>query len=181
MRFPDINIMTRLFHLFSYLNLSASVVPYYLTAKENNGYLLYNNVRVRQNALPTGDIFDAGNTGIDISYILAGHQNIIDDVVKPFVVALQQDLLDGGTAGWDMLQVNDGYSLRAYMSFKYIPDPQLQIPLTHLPAEVVNWCETMGDSTGAYDRALSEIVLDALAFGDTNFEWKCIEYALMSP
>jgi hypothetical protein len=175
MRFPDMNIMTRLFHLFAYLNLSASVVPYYMTPKENNGYLLYNDTRVRQNALPTGDAFKAGTIGVDASYIRAGHQNIVDDVVKPFVTALEQDLLDGGTAGWEMIRANDAYSLRAYMSFKYIPDPKLQIPLVSPPTEVVNWCETMGDSTGGYDRALSETVLDALAFGQPNIEWKCIE------
>lgn len=51
------------------------------------------------------------------------------------------------------------------------------------PTEVVNWLETFDSSTGSYDVALSEAVLDELAFNYPTMEpmptsdqkWFCFE------
>lgn len=51
----------------------------------------------------------------------------------------------------------------------------------------VNWMETFDNSTGAYDRALTEVVLEAVAFGwkppaetHEGTKWWCIECVLLS-
>ena len=89
--------------------------------------------------------------------------------------------------GWEYLMRFDLYSARAYMSIEYRPSTALQqefgIPNEPLSVDVVNWQETFDTSTGAYDRALSEIVLEAIAFGwqppdsteeTAQMNWWCI-------
>ncbi|EUC58754.1 L-amino acid oxidase, partial [Rhizoctonia solani AG-3 Rhs1AP] len=67
------------------------------------------------------------------------------------------------------------------MSIKYSPTPSLGLPAEPLPNDVVNWCETFDKSTGWYDRALSETVLESIAFGwqpgpdPPPVDWFCID------
>jgi hypothetical protein len=161
--------MTRLFNLFSYpplntgnFQLNDSLVRYYYDSKDNNAFLFFNNVRARQNG-PDND-FRAEKLGIDPVYIEAGVDAIVSDVRRPFVDKLWKDLDTGSDEGWEYMRTYDGYSMRAYMSFKYRPSPSLGLPDEGLPPNVVSWCETFDDSTSAYDLSLTESVLESMAF-----------------
>ncbi|KAG1840600.1 hypothetical protein DFJ58DRAFT_732818 [Suillus subalutaceus] len=99
------------------------------------------------------------------------------DVIRPFAKDLIKDLEQNVHSGWRNLMKHDAYSLRSFMSFKYTPSASLQIPRTHLSTNVINWCETFNDSTGSYDRGLTEAVLVALVESQTleDVEWKCFK------
>ena len=192
MRFPESISMKRIFHLFDYeplnrgsLQLREKLTPYFLS--HPNALMSYNGVSVPQ-SLATLHSFRPETVISDVDptpYISVGYQRIIDDVVNPFASALYEDLKNDTKTGWDYLRSFDRYSARAYMHFKYSPSPNLGLPEEPLSIDVVNWVETFDNSTGAYDRALSEIVLDALAFGwkpptDPEIKWWCIRYVLTS-
>lgn len=192
MRFPQIPVMDRVFRLFDYpplntpdIALKAKVKPYYFQAED--AFLSYNGVTVKQNAVPAGDPFHGASVIQDVDsqpYIDAGAKAIADDVIEPFATRLLEDLANGTHSGWDYLMSFDHYSTRAYMSTEYRPSDKLPVKLPDkaLSTDVVNWVETFDKSTGWYDRALSETVLEAIAFGwspSTNplntTPWWCIE------
>ncbi|KAG1751233.1 hypothetical protein EDB19DRAFT_1676233 [Suillus lakei] len=193
MRFPKISSMQRVFNLFDYpplnkdnISLKTKVKPFYFVGGGNNNTLYsYNGVTVRQNAMPPQDPFKADQVIQDVvdssPYITAGVKAIMDDVIGPFATRLLDDLNTGGSEGWKYMQSFDHYSTRAYMQLKYIPSPSLGLPNESLPTDVVNWCETFDKSTGWYDRALSETVLEAVAFGwhpgpnPPPTQWFCID------
>ncbi|KZP31467.1 hypothetical protein FIBSPDRAFT_813672 [Athelia psychrophila] len=177
MRFPiGIPLMSRLKKLFAQDNIKGniSLIPFKFISDDKMGYLHYNGVRTRQKDLPTppGDFFHFSEVGVSASnpdYFnpSAGYHGICGDVLKDYVVALTDDLQRGGNEGWKKLMSKDRYSTRAYMSLDYKPNPELNIgESVGLSDGVIGWCESM--DTGSYDRALSEPVLDAMAFGTTD-------------
>lgn len=193
MRFPKISSMQRVFNLFDYpplnndgISLKTKVKPFYFVGGGNNNTLYsYNGVTVRQNAMPKVDPFKADQVIQDITdsnpYIAVGVKAIMDDVIGPFATRLLDDLKTGGSEGWEYMKSFDQYSTRAYMQLKYIPSPSLGLPNKSLSTDVVNWCETFDKSTGWYDRALTETVLEAVAFGwhpgpnAPPTQWFCID------
>ncbi|KAG1849194.1 hypothetical protein F4604DRAFT_1907473 [Suillus subluteus] len=193
MRFPKISSMQRVFNLFDYpplnegsISLKTKVKPFYFVGGGNNNTLYsYNGVTVRQNAMPPSDPFKADQVIQDVvssnPYIAVGVKAIMDDVIGPFATRLLDDLKTGGSEGWKYMRSFDHYSTRAYMQLKYIPCPSLGLPNKSLSTDVVNWCETFDKSTGWYDRALSETVLEAVAFGwhpgpnPPPTQWFCID------
>jgi hypothetical protein len=70
--------------------------------------------------------------GLNSQYIATGIENIFQDVVRPFAKDLIKGLEQNVNSGWDNMKKHDGYSLRSFMSFKYIPSTSLQILRTHL-------------------------------------------------
>lgn len=193
MRFPQIAAMRRVFHLFHYsplntsgINLEAKLKPYYFRGAANNDTLMsHNGVTVKQNAIPAGDPFKSAAVIQDTDpqpYLRVGAKAIADDVIEPFATLLLKDLEEGTDKGWEYLKKYDHYSTRAYMSLVYRPSAKLNLPNAPLPSDIINWVETFDKSTGWYDRALSETVLEAVAFGwspSTNpmeaTRWWCIE------
>ncbi|KAG2029886.1 hypothetical protein BDR03DRAFT_936773 [Suillus americanus] len=193
MRFPKISSMQRVFNLFDYLPLNKDGISlktkvklfYFVGGGNNNTLYSYNGVTVRQNAMPPSDPFKADHVIQEVvssnPYIAVGVKAIMDDVIGPFATRLLDDLKTGGTDGWEFMKNFDHYSTRAYMQLKYIPSPSLGLPNKSLSTDVVNWCETFDKSTGWYDRALSETVLEAVAFGwhpgpnPPPTQWFCID------
>ncbi|KAK2462142.1 hypothetical protein APHAL10511_005840 [Amanita phalloides] len=184
MRFPRIESMRRVFHLFEHceqvnsgdIQLKAKLRPFYFVGAANNGtFYDYNGVNIKQTDAPNprGNTFNDADVIQDTSsapYLNAGVNNITDDVITPFATRLLDDLKTGGQDGWNYLMKYDKYSTRAYMALAYQPSDELlakypQLPRSPLPTDVINWCETYDKSTGWYDRALSETVLEAIAFG----------------
>lgn len=195
MRFPEHISMRRVFHLFKYPPLNTNGIalekrkrPYYFTAVDNNAFQDFNGAIYRQNAVPasSSDPYKARSVIFDIPdpspYYTAGPDAILDDVVKPFAEGLYADLQNNTKTGWAHLMRYDHYSARAYMTITYRPSSEMFLPPTSLSTDIVNWVETIEDSTGSYDRALSETVLDAIAFGWTPSEakvnWWCIELVI---
>ncbi|KAI6143733.1 hypothetical protein BKA82DRAFT_36374 [Pisolithus tinctorius] len=183
-------IMKRLAELIIYqpLNegsdrLKDKLIPYYHKAREGTnlkpGFYYFNGVRERISDKPGS--FRAEELGVSASYVKAGTDAISSDVVKPFARMLIEDIKQRKKEGWKMMMENDSYSVRAYMSFKYLPSVHLLLPPQHLPNKVVNWCELLENSTKAYDRALTEEVFESLAFArvnDSDFgdvDWMCFE------
>ena len=106
-------------------------------------------------------------------YINAGYSRTIDDVVGSFASRIHAHLENSAPSGWGYLISFGQYYARAYMHTVYRPSTSLQrefdIPNKPLSVDVVNWAETFGSSTGAYDRALSGTVLDAIHSGQQPF------------
>ncbi|KDR80293.1 hypothetical protein GALMADRAFT_242628 [Galerina marginata CBS 339.88] len=187
MRFPKIRSMQRVFNLFDYaplntpdIALGSKVHPFVFQC--DNTFLSYNGVTV-QGSPPPYDVFKSSEVIQDTNpqpYIQAGTKAIVNDVISPFASGILQDLGQDEKPGWDYMMRFDSYSTRAYMSIAYEPSEDLGIPPCPLPTDVVNWCETFETSTGWYDRALSETVLEAIAFGwqpgpdPPSVEWYCI-------
>ncbi|KAF4611779.1 hypothetical protein D9613_003929 [Agrocybe pediades] len=167
-------VMQRVGQLFNYLGMQEKLIPYYYASAKEPGFQYFNGIRQR---IGEGSDFNAPALGIDAPYIKAGPSKIIDDVVGPFAQKLFYDLQNHTTTGWDEMMRNDTYSTRAYMSFKYLPNSSLGLPNEHLRTRVINWVETFDKSTGWYDRALTETVLEAIAFGQAggDIDWKCID------
>ena len=192
MRFPKIPAMNRVFNLFENANLNtpdialnSRLTPFYFTGAGNYPpFLSYNGVTVRQNAVPSGDPFKAADviqSADKEAYIKAGTKAITDDVIAPYATALLDDLKNNTKTGWEKMKSVDDHSTRSYMTFKYEPSADLGIQKKPLPTDVVNWCETFDKSTGWYDRAFTETVLEAIAFGwqpgpnPPATQWFCIE------
>ena len=201
MRFPEHISMRRLFHLFQYpplnegdLQLHAKLRPYHFSDKNGNDLRSYNGETLKVSDVKLNS-FQPQAVMRDVDptpYIAAGFGSLIGDVVEPFARRLYDDLKYGTHIGWDYLMSFDHCSARAYMSILYRPSAKLQkdfnVPNKPLSVDVINWVETFDNSTGAYDRALSETVLDTVAFGWTPStgplepeptEWHCIECVII--
>jgi hypothetical protein len=181
-------IMKRLGELINYPKLNDGPVPlkstlieYYYKAKAGGSFLYFNSERYQVSDTSEPPDFRAREMGVESEYVAVGVENIVDDVVEPFARMLINDLEKQVHKGWDVMKENDAYSLRAYMSFKYIPSVSLKLPPMHLATNVINWCETFDNSTGSYDRGLTEAVLESLAFATAgseiigDVEWKCFK------
>ncbi|TEB18099.1 FAD/NAD(P)-binding domain-containing protein [Coprinellus micaceus] len=182
MRFPlpkdhKVGPHKRLQELFDLLNIDTLKYTY----KEDEGLMHFNGV-----ASTIGDTeqrFRANELQIPDCYIQAGVKAICDDYINPLAELLLKDMETGGNEGWEKLKNEfDHYSTRSYLQFGYKPSRALQekfgIPNTGLPTSVINWLETFDKSSGWYDRALTETVLEQIAFGAVGPEvdWRCIRY-----
>ena len=187
--------MKRLFELFDYQPLNVGndklndrLIPYYFKPQEAAGsYLLYNNRCLRaQDASTMDDPFRAKqylDTPLASAYIKAGYDKIMSDAVDPFANLLLKDLETDSQEGWLHLMKYDSYSTRSYLAHVYRPSADFLkknpgFPDQSLPSDVINWMETRNTSSGSYDKAFSESVLDAIAFGKVGpqpVDWKCLE------
>ncbi|TFK29189.1 hypothetical protein FA15DRAFT_752962 [Coprinopsis marcescibilis] len=181
MRFPlpvgDEGAHLRLKKLFESLDIR--LLEYFY--KNDAGILYYNDTRA---TIGTAKLttFRAEELGIREEYLIAGTECICKDFIKPLAEKLLKDLSEGGHKGWDsFMDKYDKYSTRSYLQFEYLPSDHMQskynLPNEHLSTAVINWLETFDKSSGWYDRALTETVLEALAFGQygPKIEWRCID------
>ncbi|KAG0704662.1 hypothetical protein DFH29DRAFT_848626 [Suillus ampliporus] len=181
-------VMKRLGDLINYSKLNDShniplksrLIDYYFTAKAGGSFYYFNKQRYQvSDPSSKPPDFRAQEMGVEPEYVAVGVEKIVGDVIEPFARILTQDLEQQSRRGWDIMRKNDVYSLRAYMSFKYIPSVSLGLSPMHLDTNVINWCETFDKSTGWYDRSLTESVFEALAFAkagsERDVEWKCFK------
>ena len=89
-------------------------------------------------------------------YTDIGAETILSNVLGPFRAPFAQNPLQIEQALHDLFAF-DHLTTRTLMLQSY-------------PSSVVEWCETKEDSTGAYDRALTETVLDSVAFNWPSYE-----------
>ncbi|KAF8869719.1 hypothetical protein CPB84DRAFT_1856086 [Gymnopilus junonius] len=156
MRYPDTESMKRIFHLFNYA-LS--------TRTEFRWLLVYVHFSSRVEEITTPY---SRTTAKEV--IQDTSASDIDAFIKIGPAKMSTMSFSGGTShdGWDYMMQYDMYSTRAYMAIAYKPSEALLnegMPDGPLPTDVINWCETFDKSTGWYDRAFSETVLEAIAFG----------------
>ncbi|KAG8988954.1 hypothetical protein FRB90_002474 [Tulasnella sp. 427] len=176
MRFPRTDAMNRTFQLFEgkMLNsdgfsLQDKLIPY--NFDNDNAFACYNGqppIRRRDLKLKSSD-FEFEEIGVDPTYLVEGADKILwDTLLENFIPPLLQDLKDGGQAGWENLMKFDNYTTRSYLSL-----------VGKLSTEVINWLETVTFGTGWFDQALSEMVLESIAFssywGAKRPEFVCIK------
>ncbi|KAF8872619.1 hypothetical protein BD779DRAFT_331003 [Infundibulicybe gibba] len=189
MRFPSVPAMGRLFHLFKYpplnhgkYNLTSHLIPYNFVPEKGNGLMYFNNVREQKKANKYSENFLWSELGVEKEYIEATAEAISQDVIQPYADEMMKDLVTPGRiVGWEKLMKLDAYSVRTYMSTKYMPSPHLKIPMKPLPAVVVDWCEMMKTSgRGVFNCSFPEAVLGEMthmvpgAERTEPIEWKCI-------
>ncbi|KAG8999540.1 hypothetical protein FRB90_012053 [Tulasnella sp. 427] len=162
MRFPRTDAMKRTFKLFECemlnsdgISLKDKLIPYRFDNPD--AFACYNGqppIRRRDLKLKSSD-FEFEEIGVDPAYLADGPDKILwNKLLKDFVPPLLQDLKNGGQKGWEKLMEFDNYTTRSYLSIK-----------GELSTEVINWLETVTFGTGWFDQALSEMVLESIAFG----------------
>lgn len=176
MRFPESPVMQRLFHLFhcpqlndpdSGIEVASHLIPYLFHDNTGNSFLDYNGTNVPRSN--TAETFSFQATGVGQDALSEGAKPILTRLYAPFVNLLQGDLSTSppGTTGWNFLMQFDKYSTRSYLAIN-----------ADKSQPTINWLETMSAGTGWFDQALSESVLEWIAFGgdrDGGYPWWCLE------
>ncbi|EPQ57024.1 amine oxidase [Gloeophyllum trabeum ATCC 11539] len=164
MRFPGSPYMRRIFKLVE--DLTLKLIPYKFSA--DNTFMYFNHRRYQPNppsSDPPADPFQAKGYVPD-EYLVPGNPgDLMAGLLKPYRDPFMLDI----PSALENLYKQDRYSTRTYMSLACDPP---------YPAPVINWCETLEDSTGSYDRAFTETVLDSVAFefpGDKEYSWYCFD------
>ncbi|TFK66664.1 FAD/NAD(P)-binding domain-containing protein [Pluteus cervinus] len=180
MRFPDTPMMRRTFHLFKLLGNRIKPIDYIFS--NDNSILLYNN-DPKQNGPPTeiAVLGDPRVQDIPDRYKRKTITDLVEYVIGPFAKALAKDITGGGREGWDLMMKYNKYSTRAYMLL--VPtDPSLDPEgLLPYPTQLIDLLETFDSSTGSYDDAFTEAVLDQLAFSwpekkpGEEIRWRCLD------
>lgn len=177
MRFPETPIMEPLFRLFRKINLPLG--QYQFQDKHGNSTLYYNGINQRRvDASDTASAWEI--TSVPSPWGEIGWKANVSNVVEPFAKKLIEDYTKTDSKkGWELMMKYDRYSMKAYMAGNRSDTDPEQLDkrgLMPYPMDVVNWCETFDKSSGWYDRALSETVLEDLAFQWDNkpFGWKYI-------
>jgi len=150
-----------------------------------NTWLLYNNSRVsNQDSSVTGDPFNVKLYVVDKTLTTPdGVHKKVREVLQPFRDMFRppspgKPAPNIATAMAKLFSETDKFSMRTYMiNGKPGMDPK-----------DVNWCETVEDPTGWYDRSLTQTVIEDLAFDwpvtplpgpeaprDPNYGWYCFD------
>ena len=148
MRFPDTPFMARTFDLARNRNLPVKLtIPYIMQTSAD--IMFFNNVGVSNPDSVTGDPFNVESyiqdptltTPSEVSHKVATVIQPFRDYFRPDSSGIRPSIASGMQKLFD---ATDTFSMRSYM-FNQGITPQ-----------DVSWCETLDDSTGAYDRALTE-------------------------
>ena len=179
-RFPNTRVFRRAFDLFKGLDMTVDNGKLYPFPADSttNTILNYNDISKPKYPSQTITAEEFNFPNIPSPYGELGVDALVDYVIQPFADGLKKDLESGGRTGWELLMRYDADSARSYMIHGPKPDDQDQLNPQNLlpyPTIVINWLETVDTSTGAFDRALSEAVIDALFYlpddPDTSIDW----------
>ncbi|KAG1733787.1 hypothetical protein EDB19DRAFT_1189412 [Suillus lakei] len=91
-------------------------------------------------------------------YIVAGVEEIVENIVGPFAKEPIKDLEQS------VHSKHDAYSFLSFMSFEYTPSTSLPIPRCLFPPTLSIGARLFENSPGSYDHTLIELVLKVLAF-----------------
>ncbi|KAA1477068.1 hypothetical protein DENSPDRAFT_786135 [Dentipellis sp. KUC8613] len=192
MRYPRIPFMDRVFDLFERVGINDLLVPYHLGGENN---LLYLNSRApirKSDVEPDKDVFQVSESnggGVPDAFALPGPDHWINQTYEPFR-RLFGELYDSPVEdrfrkfriAWDALTRQDHHSTRSYMRSGKDGKPEDALP--PFPESVAHWLETFEASTGNFNLAFVESVLDSLDFdwpfpttcpGPTEYPWVCID------
>ncbi|KAI0697874.1 hypothetical protein BC835DRAFT_1305033 [Cytidiella melzeri] len=155
MRFPDSPFMKRTFDLVKKRLQGIKLIDYHFDdAISKQTYHMFNGVRYQ--GPPNATHPDPYQV---TSYVPLEFRSMkaVDALYKSALKRFRKFFVDYpndlGKAVRLMVDAGDNYSLRTYM-----------FHVMKIPHSVINYVETFNMSTGAYDRALTEIVLESLAF-----------------
>jgi monoamine oxidase len=154
-------------------------IPYII--RHDNNIMYYNNVRryndegLKCDPFRFGEKYN-GNGSVPQDYADKPFSCLLDMVYEPLIKILRRDINEG----FRMLMKLDHLSTRAFLrSFKsQIPEAYTShnrdlLKTNGYPETVVSWLETMDSSTGLYDQALTETIMDTFDFEAKD--WVCIE------
>lgn len=177
MRFPDIDIMKSTFKLFKQLNLP--LIPYFLDQESGslNCPTMYNDITLIDGERPGSDPFRVGEAnGGSVPDINVDDVNkLLDGVYEPFKKVMGEDF----EAGFQLLMQYDSYSTRQILANPPPPKDGMT-PFTGEPLDFfsIQWLETNNTSSGLFDKAFSESVMDSFDFAGPRKEaikWYCID------
>ncbi|KAK7060039.1 amine oxidase [Favolaschia claudopus] len=169
MRYPKIPWMKAIFSLFEFLNLDGpkSLIPYYLGDVRGNNIRHFNNISISSARLEAADArgnFDPFSTKVD--GLNDTINNLMGHKIDPFKKMLTEDF----QTGWDALMSFDRWSMRDWLA---LPADEFQ---RTYPEQLIKYLETFTSSTGLFDCALSETILDAMDFDyQPEPEWFTIQ------
>ncbi|RPB09826.1 amine oxidase [Morchella conica CCBAS932] len=166
MRYPKIPLMDRTFRLFE--ELEVPLIPYYLSGTGNPA--MYNDIL----GPGSDEDFDhykisseSGGVVMDQA-VRDGVTEVMRQALEPYKGPMKVDF----EAGFKKLKEEaDKYSTREYLRtvFEYAGQ-------TGLDFHTIQWLETGQTSSGLFDQAFSETVIDSLDFEfDDDVDWFCIE------
>ena len=148
MRFPDTPFMKRTFDLALNRNLPVKLIPYNMQV--DNTFLFYNNRGIYSQEIGAAD--DPFGVSRYVSSKLTSPRAVqqqVADVMSPFRKLFEPDssgnLPSISDAMDTLFEKTNTYSMRSYM-----------FQTTPLSPKDIHWCETIDNSTGSYERALTE-------------------------
>ncbi|KAA8645834.1 hypothetical protein EYZ11_011931 [Aspergillus tanneri] len=165
MRYPDIPIMRRTFDLFKMMNIST--IPYYLQGK--NCPQRFNDRTVLPTAVTETDPFhvSVAKGGSVPNDVVDTWSSILEASFRPYKDEMKKNFEDG----FAMLMEVDNYSTREYLKRPVKPGE-----IGGYDFYSIQWMETQNTSTGLFDQAFSESVMDSFDFDyGPNVQWHCIE------
>ncbi|KAG7091713.1 hypothetical protein E1B28_008114 [Marasmius oreades] len=177
MRFPDTAVMKPTYDLFKELEIP--LLNYQMHTDKN--WLYYNDIRVKRGDAAGQDFGARESKGgtVPDEWVNIGISKLMDNVYGRFLAMLRKEFKEG----YKELMKYDEHSTRSFMAFvhleEWVDSSGKTYPRKDLyPTSVINWLETMTYSTGWFDRAFSETVLEALAFAEglpKPAEFRCVK------
>ncbi|KAJ7466775.1 amine oxidase [Mycena galericulata] len=157
MRYPKIPWMKPTFALFKFLNLDdpKSLIPYHLGDLRGNNIRHFNNTSISSACLEAADTrgdFDPFATKV------YGLTDTINNLVGQKLDPFKHMLTENFQQGWEALMSVDEWSMRAWLALA--ADDSHRIYTEPL----INYLEMFTSSTGLFDCALSETIMDAMDF-----------------
>ena len=150
MQFPDTPFMKRVFDLVRNRGLNVKLIPFIRQMVDlPHTFLYYNSNRVNNRAPSVSPDPFSVSKYINNPNIRTpeGVSSTLSEVIQPFrdyFRPVDGKTPDIGTAMDQLLKETNNFSMRSYMLQKGITSKD------------INWCETLDQSTGWYDRALTE-------------------------
>lgn len=169
MRFPQINIMNRTFDLFK--RLEVPQITYYYDYGSAKTPSRYNDVVSIEGEKPPGDndtykVSVSNGGSVPDATIQKGVDAILEEAFGPYKTVMEQNFEEG----FNNLMKQDKYSTRQYLRENMSPGYGFFS---------IQWMETINTSSGLFDQAFSESVIDSFDFdaptGPGGHEdWTCI-------
>jgi monoamine oxidase len=169
MRFPQIPIMDRTFDLFK--RTGVPVIPYYLDSSTGalNCPSLYNDRLLVTDPVQADPYkVSVSNGGSVPDNVVKAGTGILDQEFKVYKDLMQTDF----EAGFKLLMTQDAFSTR-----EYLKTGGANGSATKYDFFSVQWLETQDTSSGLFDQAFTESVIDSFDFDNPNGDvhWACIE------
>ena len=170
MRFPNIPVMDRTFDLFK--RTGVPVIPYYLdsTTGAVNNPSLYNDHLLMPDSPPPFDPYkvSVSNGGSIPDDVVKAGTKILDQEFGVYKEAMEKDF----EAGFKFLLTQDAFSTREYLKTGGADGKNKKYDFFS-----VQWMETLDTSSGLFDQAFTESVIDSFDFDNPkgSVQWSCIE------
>lgn len=169
MRFPGIPIMDRTFDLFK--RTGVPVIPYYLDS--STGAVKCPSLYNDRLFVPMPGQWDpyhvaVSNGGSIPDNVVKAGTTILDTAFKEYKDLMQKDF----EAGFKLLLTQDAFSTR-----EYLKTGGANGSATKYDFFSVQWMETLDTSSGLFDQAFSESVIDSFDFDNPadTVKWSCID------